>query len=99
MKIIDKVESKVKTAISKIEQLEMRVIELENQKKESEERLQSILEELGPVGEVSDGFAEDAQPTEVDEEEDDEQSGDEQVIVDEPEPDGNEYGVDAPYSN
>ncbi|PCI29694.1 MAG: hypothetical protein COB67_03560 [SAR324 cluster bacterium] len=59
MDIIQQIESKVKSAVQKIEQLEMRVLELEDEKKQledekkqTEDKLQSIFQDLAPVDEV-----------------------------------------------
>ncbi len=66
MEIINEIEAKVRSAIQKIEQLEMRILELEDEKKEGEEKLESILQALGPI-ELEDETDEDASESESDE--------------------------------
>ncbi|MCP4295613.1 MAG: hypothetical protein GY786_08410 [Proteobacteria bacterium] len=68
MEIINEIEAKVRSAIQKIEQLEMRILELEDEKKEGEEKLESILKALGPI-ELEDESDEDASEAEIESDE------------------------------
>lgn len=55
MEILDQLQAKVRNAVQKIEELQAKVNELEAVKRQYEEKMQSMVQEIGDVSESSGG--------------------------------------------
>ncbi len=54
MEILDQLQTKVRNAVQKIEELQNRVNELEQVKRQYEEKMQGLVQEIGDIGSSSD---------------------------------------------
>lgn len=54
MEILDTLQTKVRSAVQKIEELQARVKELEEIKSQYEEKMQSLVQEFGDIGAAAD---------------------------------------------